>query len=436
MRHLGGGGGQGTLTRGEKVTGVRILGAEPDAHNRIIRLTEDLIDGRYVGLATEEVVIGYRLAEEMGLALGDRARITSSRGIEQTFTVAGIFDTGQEGIDASWAFVTLRAAQRLFATGTAVTTISLALDDLFAANEVADQVIASLGLEADSWMRESPQALSGLRAQSATAFLISAFSLIAAGFAIASVLIVSVLKRSREIGILKAMGARERQILRVFTLEGLGLALLGATVGAALGIALILAARRIPKLACAPAGCRAAPPGVVRWQTVLGTMGAAIAIDSRQRLSGPARGPPRSGGSDPGWLSRSSRRRDPQGLWRRRTGRGAPRHRPDHRGRRVRGRGRPIRLRQIDAPQHPRRPRPAHRGPWPWRVPFQELESDDLANLRNCKIGFIFQYHYLLDEFTCVENALMPILIRKGVPDSEDVERVSNSCAASAWAIA
>ncbi|HOJ21676.1 MAG TPA: ABC transporter ATP-binding protein [Armatimonadota bacterium] len=58
-------------------------------------------------------------------------------------------------------------------------------------------------------------------------------------------------------------------------------------------------------------------------------------------------------------------------------------------------------------------------------VPFQELESDDLANLRNCKIGFIFQYHYLLDEFTCLENALMPILIRKGVPDPEDVERVT-----------
>lgn len=271
--------GQGTLTRGEKVTGVRILGADPDAHNRIIRLTEDLIDGRYLGLATEEVVIGYRLAEEMGLALGDRARITSSRGIEQTFTVAGIFDTGQEGIDASWAFVTLRAAQRLFATGTAVTTISLALDDLFAANEVADQVIASLGLEADSWMRENPQALSGLRAQSATAFLISAFSLIAAGFAIASVLIVSVLKRSREIGILKAMGARERQILRVFTLEGLGVALLGATVGAALGIALILAARQIPQVGVRP-GQVPEPllPGVVRWQTVLGTMGAAIAI--------------------------------------------------------------------------------------------------------------------------------------------------------------
>ncbi len=58
-------------------------------------------------------------------------------------------------------------------------------------------------------------------------------------------------------------------------------------------------------------------------------------------------------------------------------------------------------------------------------VPFQELESDDLANLRNCKIGFIFQYHYLLDEFTCLENALMPILIRKGVPVPEDVERVT-----------
>ena len=137
--------GRGTLTRGEKVTGVRILGADPDAHNRIIRLTEDLIDGRYLGLATGEVVIGYRLAERWGspwaTAPGSPPAAESDRPSPSPASSIPV-----RRIDASWAFVTLRAAQRLFATGTAVTTISLALDDLFAANEVADRVIASLGL--------------------------------------------------------------------------------------------------------------------------------------------------------------------------------------------------------------------------------------------------------------------------------------------------
>ncbi|NLC56676.1 MAG: ABC transporter permease [Armatimonadetes bacterium] len=271
--------GDGTLTRGEKVIGVRVFGAEPDQQDRIVGLSGDLLSGTYLGIGTEDAVIGYRLAEEMGLALGDRARITSSRGIAQTFRVAGIFDTGQETIDASWVFVTLRAAQSLFASGSAVTHLSLSLDDLFAANAVADQIQASLGLEAKSWMRDNPQALSGLRAQSATALLISGFSLLAAGFAIASVLIVSVLKRSREIGILKAMGARQHQILKVFTLEGLGVALVGAAMGALGGSGLILLARLVPQASVRP-GQLPEPllPGVIRWQTILGTAAAMIAI--------------------------------------------------------------------------------------------------------------------------------------------------------------
>lgn len=271
--------GQGTLTRGEKVTGVRIFGADPRKQDRIVALTKDLIAGSFLDLGTEEVVIGYRLAEELGVGIDDRARITSSRGIDQTFRVKGIFDTGQEAIDSSWVFVTLRAAQSLFATGNAVTAIQLSLDDLFAANTVADQVEASFALRADSWMRENPRTLSGLQAQSATAFMISAFSLLAAGFAIASVLIVSVLKRSREIGILKSMGARGGQILKVFTLEGLGIAVVGANVGALLGMALIIALRQIPQTGLRP-GQPPEPvlPGIVRWQAVLGTMAIAIVV--------------------------------------------------------------------------------------------------------------------------------------------------------------
>jgi lipoprotein-releasing system permease protein len=98
---------------------------------------------------------------------------------------------------------------------------------------------ALLPYEAQSWSRESPGFRSSLRAQSAVVYIISAFSLIASSFAIASVLVVSVLQKSKQIGILKSMGARRHQILRIFVLEGLGVALVGSVLGALLGTSLV-----------------------------------------------------------------------------------------------------------------------------------------------------------------------------------------------------
>ena len=132
--------GQGTLTRGEKVTGVRILGADPRKQDRIVALTKDLIAGSFLDLGTEEVVIGYRLAEELGVGIDDRARITSSRVIDQRFAKESSYR--QEAIDSSWCSSPC-AAQSLFATGNAVTAINF-VGNLFAANTVADQVEASL----------------------------------------------------------------------------------------------------------------------------------------------------------------------------------------------------------------------------------------------------------------------------------------------------
>jgi lipoprotein-releasing system permease protein len=93
--------------------------------------------------------------------------------------------------------------------------------------------------EAKSWSREFPLFLDRLKTQAATAYLISGFSLVASAFAIASVLIVSVLQKSKQIGILKAIGARRRQILRIFILEGLGIALAGSAAGAGIGTLIV-----------------------------------------------------------------------------------------------------------------------------------------------------------------------------------------------------
>jgi lipoprotein-releasing system permease protein len=135
--------------------------------------------------------------------------------------------------------MTLRAAQGLFAMPQKVSVIQVKLDDPFKANDVADMISAALPFQTDSWMREQAQIMDGLRTQNMVTYLISIFSLAASTLSIAAVLIVSVLQKQKQIGILKSMGARDRQILVVFTLEGIGIAVMGALLGAALSYGLL-----------------------------------------------------------------------------------------------------------------------------------------------------------------------------------------------------
>jgi len=235
------------------------------------------VKGDFLHIQSDETVIGYELAKELGVELGDRVRLTTGAGSTETFTIAGIVYTGAESVDSSTVFVTLPAGQTLFETGTLVTTFSVKLDDPFLANQVADAMAASIDLDVDTWMRQNPDLLGALRGQTSSATLISVFSLVASAFAIASVLVVSVLKRSKEIGILKAIGTRSRQILIVFTLEGLIIGIIGSLLGGALGSALILALQTIEEPSRVP-GLPPEPffPAVLIPSIIIGSMVAAI----------------------------------------------------------------------------------------------------------------------------------------------------------------
>ncbi|MFW6438021.1 MAG: ABC transporter permease [Armatimonadota bacterium] len=232
--------GQALVTRAGAEKSVRVVGSPPTLQDSISKLQEDVLRGTYLQIRADEAVVGYTLADEMGLDLEDRVRLTTGEGNTATFKIAGILYTGAEATDTSTVFITLRAGQTLFETGTLVTAFSVKLDDPFLANDVGDAMAASLDVEVDTWMRDNQRLLGGLRAQTSSATLISVFSLVASSFAIASVLVVSVLKRQKEIGILKAIGARSRQILKVFTLEGLMIGVLGAIIGGLTGSGLVV----------------------------------------------------------------------------------------------------------------------------------------------------------------------------------------------------
>jgi len=229
--------GQAFISRGGRRLGALLTGAEPARLNTVQHLTKYVTAGSYVSLASDEILVNYKLVTELAIGLGDRVIVTSSSGLARSFRVAGILDTGQS--PAGIAYVNLRPGQSLFGTGGSVTAVYVRCDDLFHADQVADRITAIFPYRVDSWSRLYPEFVSSLGAYEAVAYLVSTFSLVASGFAIASVLIVSVIQRGRQIGILKGIGARSGQIQAIFLFEGLGVAIFGAAVGAGAGCAVV-----------------------------------------------------------------------------------------------------------------------------------------------------------------------------------------------------
>lgn len=228
--------GQGFASKGANPVGVALIGADPAQQELITPVTKDLLGGHYQGLSADETVIDYELAKDLNVGVGDRIRITSVSGIPEPLRIAGIYSKGQ-GRGA--AYVTLRTGQSMLGIGNSVNIVYVKVFDIYGADAVTAQIAALLNCDAKSWSSEFPTFVTSLQAQAASAYLIAGFTLIASSFAIASVLIVSVQRKAKQIGILKSIGARSSQILLVFLLEGLGIALAGSATGAVFGCAVV-----------------------------------------------------------------------------------------------------------------------------------------------------------------------------------------------------
>ncbi|ODS52056.1 MAG: hypothetical protein ABS36_18015 [Acidobacteria bacterium SCN 69-37] len=228
--------GSGVVTRLDAHVPVVVRGVEPDRFIAIIDLPSRMIEGQFA-IGAGRVVIGRDLAEDLGAAVGDRLRITSTEDVTDIVTIAGVFALGNEGVDGSWIVTSLPHAQALFALPGGVTAIEMKVTDVFDAAGVADDLARRTGLTADSWMTVNASLLSGLAAQASSKTMIQSFVVLTVALGIASVLIVSVVQKSREIGILRAVGTPAHHILLVFLIQGGVLGLTGSIIGSGLGMA-------------------------------------------------------------------------------------------------------------------------------------------------------------------------------------------------------
>jgi lipoprotein-releasing system permease protein len=198
------------------------------------------------GLGRSEVILGSRLAEQLGLRLHSPVDILSFQGRLTPigmmpslfrFRVGGIFETGLYELDLNWAFTSLADAQRVLDLNDVVNTIELRLDDLFLAPEVARQAeqIAGPTLVATTWMDQNRSLLNALRLEKIVSVItVSLIELIAA-LNILVVLVMLVMEKHRDIAILMSMGASRQQIQRIFVLQGLTVGGIGCIIGLTVG---------------------------------------------------------------------------------------------------------------------------------------------------------------------------------------------------------
>jgi lipoprotein-releasing system permease protein len=219
---------------------VALVGIDPERYQQIIAITPHLIAGQFI-VGGGHAVIGSDLAQNLGLVMGDKLRLDAGEGRTAVVDVAGIFDLGVRELDSRFVYLDLKQTQTLLDLPGGVTVIDTTVGDIFAADKIAERLGRLTGLQAESWMETNGQLLNALRSQSMTTQMIRVFVGISVAFGIASVLAVSVVQRTREIGILRAMGSPRSQILRIFLLQGGMLGLMGSVLGVSIGWALVQA---------------------------------------------------------------------------------------------------------------------------------------------------------------------------------------------------
>ncbi|MCK4437393.1 ABC transporter permease, partial [bacterium] len=227
------------LRSDEGAAAVFIKGIDLEREKRVTDLDEYLREC-HASLEGQGILIGMELARSLGVGLGDRVTVIApSLMAELTdLTVNGLFRSGYYEYDSSLAYISLPSAQRLFGLGDIATGIQVRLDEPYLAPQVSRQIEAQFSLPAKPWMQFKPNLFSALKLEKSVQFIIIVLIVVVAAFNIISILDMIVTEKTKDIGILKSIGATAGSIKTVFILQGLAIGLVGTAIGCGLGLLL------------------------------------------------------------------------------------------------------------------------------------------------------------------------------------------------------
>jgi lipoprotein-releasing system permease protein len=242
-------------------TGAMLRGIDPATIGGVLKTLENVRvpeGGAAAGAdpaGMPGIVLGRELAKNLGVVQGDVVHVISPRGMlaptghvptMKPFRVSGYFESGMYEYDQTFAYINLADAQRLLRLGEAVTGLEIRVHDIYRAREIADAIVARLGPSyyARDWMQMNRNLFKALKLERRVMFIILSLIVLVAAFNIASSLIMLVMGKTKDIAILKAMGATDRSIRRIFVFNGMVIGVVGTSLGLVLGVAVCALLRR------------------------------------------------------------------------------------------------------------------------------------------------------------------------------------------------
>jgi ABC-type lipoprotein release transport system permease subunit len=231
----------GMISSREGTLPVIITGIEPEQEAAVSLVADNIDQGRYLASGDEDVLlVGQALAENLEVTVGDRVsmvgRATHEQMRRRTMTIAGIYDIGIPDVEKRMAYVSLAEAQVLFDLRDQATEVAAYLESVGQEQSVVGSMQASLpGYEVDAWDTLDPSTKQTMEMEDQVMGIFGLIILLIAGVGILNLMLMAVFERTREIGLMAAMGLKRREIVILFLLEGILIGLLGALVGCALG---------------------------------------------------------------------------------------------------------------------------------------------------------------------------------------------------------
>jgi len=232
--------GQVLMKEENKFFAVGIRGIDPATQAQVTKLKDYIVSGSMDNLGLDGVIIGKELAYYLGLKLNSSLTIYSPRGEPRKLQVAGIFNSGMYDYDMNLIFAKLEAAQDILGLPGQISAVAIKLDNLYLAENMRNKLSQELGLNYNirTWMEVNQNFFAALQLEKFTMFIILTLIILVAAFNIASTLIVMAVEKTKDIGILKALGMTSRSVRKIFTFEGLIIGGSGTFLGSLLGLTL------------------------------------------------------------------------------------------------------------------------------------------------------------------------------------------------------
>lgn len=206
----------------------------------IYKFDEKLIEGKLPN-SLMEIILGKNLVEEMGISIGENLTMITPERNSVELKLVGIYDFKVASLNKSWIITERNTSEKVFNKSNKVSSIETQIKDVFKADLIADEILTDIkenGLGITNWKSENEELLSGLTGQSASSYMIQVFVLLAVLLGITSVLAISVVQKSKQLGILKAMGIKDKDASLIFLFQGLILGIIGSIIGTLLGLGL------------------------------------------------------------------------------------------------------------------------------------------------------------------------------------------------------